>query len=544
MMSDETTTPLPPDIPQSASEEAYYPELDKARNQSVRLIVSIPVLFLLIVLGMGTLLYVYLNALSQRPLVSMDTRDALERAAVFILFLSLVVSLMGSLVGYVLAVQITRPIREMMGTMEVIATGDFTTKLEPIPLGEFGQLGTTFNRMVEQLNHLFSERDRQLRESFGGAHLVVGRDGVVVSADDSARRLLGVDPQDLVGTSLFDPSSRIPILQYNPRLLDTLAKLIRSATSSEPLSNPVPVRGTGGRQQARYLVSAVLLESSGGDINERILVILRDISGIYNFYDQIQRADRLAAIGTLATGIAHEIRNPLASIRGMTQLLHEMEGSNSSDGAPDSIGYHERILREVDRLDKLIAGIMDFAQTGETPFEEVRINDLVREAVETSCYSLTESGQAVELEVNLDERMPPCVMQADRIRQALLNIVLNALQHCVETEAGPVKVETSYDLGVVRPVTIVVSNPCAELDETTRERIFEPFYTSKAEGTGLGVPIAYQAVTMNGGTMELEYEGGVVRFVVRLPRDGSSNQSSSRIIPRFHTPLPIQTSRY
>lgn len=442
MANEAHETPVPPDSGRATTgDEGYYPRLDQARDQSVRLIVSIPVLFLLIVLGMGALLYVYLNALSQRPLVTTDTRDALERAAVFILFLSLVVSLMGSLVGYVLAVQITRPIREMMGTMEAIATGDFSTKLEPIPLGEFGQLGSTFNRMVEQLDHLFKERDRQLRESFGGAHLIVDRSGIVISADDSARRLLGVAPQDLIGKSLLDPSSRIPIIQRNPRLLDTLARLLAGANVSEPLSNPVAVRGSEGRQQARFLASSVLLESVGEDQGERILVVLRDISGIYNFYDQIQRADRLAAIGTLATGIAHEIRNPLASIRGMAQLLHEMEGGN--DGEPSSTsGYHERILREVDRLDKLVTGIMDFAQTGEAPFEEADLNTLLQEAVESGKYSLPEGTEKARVEFRLEPNIPKGFYQADKLRQALPNLVLNAFQHCQEIGRGPVRIES------------------------------------------------------------------------------------------------------
>ncbi|MCC5876004.1 MAG: HAMP domain-containing protein [Candidatus Sumerlaeia bacterium] len=541
MANEAHETPVPPDSGRATGEEPYYPRLDQARDQSVRLIVSIPVLFLLIVLGMGALLYVYLNALSQRPLVSTDTRDALERAAIFILFLSLVVSLVGSLVGYVLAVQITRPIREMMGTMEAIATGDFSTKLEPIPLGEFGQLGSTFNRMVEQLDHLFQERDRQLRDSFGGAHLIVDRSGIVISADDSARRLLGVAPQILIGKSLMDPSSQIPIIQRNPRLLETLDRLVKGANVAEPLSNPVAVRGSEGRQQARFLVSSVLLESVGKDQGERILVTLRDISGIYNFYDQIQRADRLAAIGTLATGIAHEIRNPLASIRGMAQLLHEMEDKNDekSDRGP---GYHERILREVDRLDKLIAGIMDFAQTGETPFEDVDLNVLLREAAESGKYCLPEGAAAVGVEFRLEPNIPRGYYQADRLRQAFLNLILNAFQHCQEIGRGPVRIESEYEVGGNRPVRIIISNPGAPLDESVRERIFEPFYTSKAEGTGLGVPIAYQAINMNGGTLELESGSGEIRFTIRLPRDGSSTQSSSRIIPRFHTPVPETTS--
>jgi signal transduction histidine kinase len=98
------------------------------------------------------------------------------------------------------------------------------------------------------------------------------------------------------------------------------------------------------------------------------------------FYEQIQRADRLAAVGTLATGIAHEIRNPLASIRGMVQLLAEA----GPEGVGSSTEYTTRILREVDRLEKLISGIMDFANKEGSPPEEVDINALLTEVVESA----------------------------------------------------------------------------------------------------------------------------------------------------------------
>lgn len=531
---------LPPGRDDGVGEAQPMRQLDDARSQSVRLIVSIPVLFLLTVLGMGSLLYVYLNALSQRPMLSTEAALALERAALFILLLSIVVSLFASLIGYILARQITRPIRDMMGTMEQIALGDFTTKLEPIPLGEFGLLGSSFNNMVEQLDSLFKERDRQLRESFGGAHLIVDRGGTVYSADDSVRRLLGISPSNLLGAGLFDPATRVPMLTRNPRLLDVLEGLVRKATPGQPRNRTVAVRGAEGLGQARYLATTILLDSPV-ETGDRVLLVLRDISGVFHFYEQIQRADRLAAIGTLATGIAHEIRNPLASIRGMVQLLGEIEQERAAgDTGEESPGYHQRILREVDRLDKLVKGIMEFAQAAESPITETDLNALVREAVECSRYSLDAGGDSVQVSYSLAEDMPPTIYQADRLRQALINLSMNALQHTLEMGGGTVRVATRYNVGNVKPVQILIANPGDPLDERQRERIFEPFYTSKPEGTGLGLPIAYQAISMNAGALELECEDGEICFHVRLPRDCTASQGSSPIIPRFHTPMPPQ----
>ena len=152
-----------------------YPIFDRARERSVRLVISIPVLILLIVLGPGTFLYGYLNNIAREPVVSDLARNRIERVADVALWLSIGIGLIASVIGYIVARQIVRPIKELRETMEAISEGDFTTKIHPLQLGEFGQLGTTFNRMVEQLNRLFQERDRQLRETFNGAHLVVDR---------------------------------------------------------------------------------------------------------------------------------------------------------------------------------------------------------------------------------------------------------------------------------------------------------------------------------------------------------------------------------
>jgi nitrogen fixation/metabolism regulation signal transduction histidine kinase len=533
---DAPTNPFSAEAPADLATRAY-PELDKARVRSVRLIVSIPVLFLLVVLGSGASLYVYLMNLSHAPTLTPAAADSLESAALLILLLSIFISLIASVVGYILARQIVIPIRQLTQTMDSIAEGNFSSRVSAPPLGEIGQLGSSFNRMVEQLNSLFEERDRQLRESFGGAHLLVDRSGLVLSADEAVRRILGIAPVAIIYRNLLDPSSEIGLIARNPRLLAALAELIQKAAHGQPISKPILVRGTNPGDPTRLLLSAVQLEFEDPR-QERILLEMRDVSGIYNFYEQIQRADRLAAIGTLATGIAHEIRNPLASIRGMVQLMAETAAENpETDRHP---GYHARILREVDRLEKLITDIMDFAHAGDSAPEEVNLNQLLFEACEAARYKLGEVRACVDLRLCLDEDLPTTILMADRVRQAILNLVLNAFEHAASIGRGPVRVTSQVDTADTnRPILLTIANPGEPLDDITRERIFEPFYTSKPEGTGLGVPIAYQTILANRGTLELQCEEGEIRFLVRFPRDMQGSRSASRIVPRFHTPPPM-----
>ncbi|MCC6546437.1 HAMP domain-containing protein [Candidatus Sumerlaeota bacterium] len=507
-------------------------DLDRARTRSVRLIISIPVITLLAALAPATLIYAYLMEFTGTVALSNTQQDVIERAALSMLLVSTLFSVVSGLVGYILAREIVSPIKDVVRTMESLAEGDFSTKLKPIQLGEFGQLGMTFNRMVDQLNTLFAERDRQLRESFGGAHLVLDHAGAIVQADQSTKRVLGVNPGDLTGQNLLDGSAGIPLLHTNPVLLRALRELTEESREGRTASRSLLLRNEGV-SAVRYLISVLFLEGTEG-AGPRYLVEMRDITGIAGFYEQMQRADRLAAIGTLATGIAHEIRNPLASIRGMVQLLEEsnLDQENPMPGSAQT-DFHQRIQREVDRLEKLVAGIMNFAQAVETPVEEVNISALLRDVVHSARLQAGEGAEAVEVEWDLDTQMPTAMLQAERLRQALHNLAINAFQHCIAHKRSPIRIQTMYlAVNSQRPIIICIANPGEAIDEAMRERLFEPFFTTKPEGTGLGLPIAYQTIRANGGILELECEDEEVQFWIRLPVESSVQRSDSKAVKR------------
>lgn len=512
---------------------ARFPELDRARTRSVRLIISIPVLTLLIVLGSSTVLYVYLMDFAEAPSLSTAAKETIERAALTVLLISTFISALSGVVGYLFARQIVKPIKDVVKTMDALAEGDFSTKLKPIQLGEFGQLGMTFNRMVDQLNKLFEERDRQLRESFGGAHMVLDQKGTVTQVDQSAARLFGRDASELMGTNLLGAESEVPLLRRNPLLLRALRELIEESRSGHTANRSVTIRDEQGNAAARYLVTTLCLEGDHGTA-PRFLLEVRDITGIAGFYEQMQRADRLAAIGTLATGIAHEIRNPLASIRGMVQLLAE-SSTEGPDGLPEVVQaeYHTRIQKEVDRLEKLVAGIMDFSQAAETPLEEVDIGIMLREVIHSAELQAGEGADKVGVEWDLDIQLPQARLQAERLRQALHNLAINAFQHCLAHAVGPIRVQTLFlPVNNQRPIIICIANPGEAIEEPMRERLFEPFFTTKPEGTGLGLPIAYQTISANGGILELECEDGEIQFWIRLPIEVVTHRSDSKIVPK------------
>lgn len=490
------------------------PELDRARARSVRLVISIPVLSMLAVLGSGTVVYNYLIEVGDSYFFFPATRDNIQRAAITVLWFSIGISIASAMLGYVLARSIVRPIKDLIRQMDaIISEGDLAgMQVEPIRLGELGQLGSTFNRMVEQLNRLFEERDRQLSESLGGGHLVVDGKGVVLRADEAAARLLNTPVDKLLKCNVVAANTGVVLLRENPRLHQLLTESVGNALAGRSSSRAITVRNARQEQIGRYLVSSLKLETGEGE-GAHVMLEIRDITSIARFYEQIQRADRLAAVGTLATGIAHEVRNPLASIRGMTQLLAEMSHADR-----ETWDYHQRILKEVDRVEKLIEGVMEFARTEDSAPEDIDLNQFLRDCVENCRMRLGEAADDFSITWRCEPCLPPVRLREERIRQALLNLITNALQHAHQIGNRALRVETYYNPEEAqRPVAICIANPGEAIDEQARERLFEPFYTTKPEGTGLGLPIAYQAVTSNGGTLDLECIDGEVRFWVMLP---------------------------
>jgi signal transduction histidine kinase len=237
--------------------------------------------------------------------------------------------------------------------------------------------------------------------------------------------------------------------------------------------------------------------------------------------DIIHRAGRLSAIGTLAAGIAHEIRNPLVSIQTFFQLapqrLHDEEFLTT---------FLKLTEGEVRRICDLITELLNFARSPTHSFEEIRIEDEVERIL------VLLSPQARKQQISLERgHVVAAVILADvdQIRQVLINIVLNAIQ---ATEAGgTVTIEARrIEKAGICYVQLEVRDTGVGIPASVREDIFNPFFTTKAKGTGLGLAIANQIIIEHGGFIGFESEvGSGTRFFVNLPPvDGAEEGLSSK----------------
>ena len=210
---------------------------------------------------------------------------------------------------------------------------------------------------------------------------------------------------------------------------------------------------------------------------------------------------RLAVLGEMSSVIAHELRNPLASLKGNAQLLAERLPADGRERRKA-----ERIVLEAQRLETLSGDLLDFSRSGPIERKETDPAALLRAAAE--------SVDASRIALSLDQAPARFPLDADRVRQALVNLLTNAVQASPEATPATARVALEGDR-----LAFVVSDRGPGIPPEDLERIFEPFYTTRPTGTGLGLAVAQRIVRMHGGTLTAANDpGGGASFRMAIPR--------------------------
>jgi len=233
-----------------------------------------------------------------------------------------------------------------------------------------------------------------------------------------------------------------------------------------------------------------------------------------------QSADRASYVGLLASGLAHEIRNPLNAMGMNLQMLEEeLDGAGVSDGT-DLSELLESNKSEITRLERLVNNFLAYARPAQPRFDRCNLNDVVSEVLRFLEVDFRLSD--VRVEADLAQLLPTIDLDETLFKQALINLLVNARQ--VLKGGGTVKVTTRA--GATGEVILEIADDGPGIPAEIKERIFEVFFSSRGGGTGLGLPIARQIVNRHGGTIDVETaEGRGTTFRIRLPRRQSTTLS-------------------
>ncbi len=246
--------------------------------------------------------------------------------------------------------------------------------------------------------------------------------------------------------------------------------------------------------------------------------------------DLLVQSEKLAALGEMAARIAHEIKNPLTVIGGFAARLARKEKGGGRHNTPTA-RYAEIILGEVKRLERTVQQTLYFSREAMPEFRPVDINAEIRDVLGMSRDELEERG--IEKEVDLSEGIPEIVVAPDQIRQVLWNLLSNAIQ--AMGEGGKLTLVTrpaSEDEG--DGVVFRVGDTGGGIPHDVVHNIFNPFFTTKPKGTGLGLPIVHAIVQNHGGTIQLDNrEGEGVTFSIFLPRVPKEKGAGIRILEQM-----------
>lgn len=262
-------------------------------------------------------------------------------------------------------------------------------------------------------------------------------------------------------------------------------------------AQPVQREGPHPRWGGYYHFFAFPVVNPTGSL-ERVVYYEKDATETRKLEQRLQQSDRLKALGTLAAGIAHEIRNPLATINFNTQLL-----SRELQLDPAQRQMFEDVASEVRKIDRIVQQVLHFARPKEPQFLPHGLNEIVSYCLDLAKVHLRKGN--VDVVMHLGRDIPLVVMDFNQISQVIMNLILNAIE--AMPHGGRIALKTLLQKDPPSLVLEVTDNGPGILAED-RERVFDPFFTRKPEGTGLGLSISRQILDNHGAFIEVDSTPG------------------------------------
>ena len=336
--------------------------------------------------------------------------------------------------------------------------------------------------------------------SFPDLILVIGLKGTYTFVSPRIRELLGYGPEQLMGKSVDDPEHSWPELA---RLYHTVATGETSRASCE-----YAARHQNGDARTMLGMASPLLDAEGKPAG--VIISVRDVTTEKKLERQIIQSERLAAMGQMIGGFAHELNNPLTSILGMAELLQD---GGVSEGARKQVTILQQQAR---RAAEIVQNLQFFARPPAPGRSQVDLNELVQRILQMQAYPLRKSNITVDF---LPETSLPSVeVDPNQLMQVFLNLMLNAEQAIRETrDKGTIRVRLGRNAD---SVWVVFQDDGPGIAPENLTHIFDPFFTTKrpGRGTGLGLSICKTVLREHGGNIEVaSAPGGGAAFTITLP---------------------------
>lgn len=436
--------------------------------------------------------YIWANELSE------DIRIQAERLD-FNILIVLSVGLLLSLLMIVLAS------RRFSASIDVITQGldnlaqDHTTRLPTLP-GEMGKISRSVNTLAQTLRETQTLNDLIIENAADGV-IAVDKQGRVSTMNPAAEQITGYPLQELLGkpySGIFQGTD------FDSPVLETL----QQGTGHVALEISFPAR----ERTIEISVTTSQIHNAQGELIGA-LVIFSDLTARKERQRRQAQTERLATLGELMAGVAHEVRNPLTAIKGYAQILKQ------HDLQPMHQQYLAVILKEIDSINRVIQQLLDFARPRHGHWQPVNLNQLLEE-----CLVLIQTA-GVEARIDFSTEFDPTLtaieVDGELLKQVLLNMLINAVQAI--TTRGHIAIRTlAWD--EAHQAVEIRDDGCGIAPEC-QKKIFDPFFTTKASGTGLGLALSQRIINAHQGDIQLVSEPGHgAIFTIILPLHSQGTQ--------------------
>jgi PAS domain S-box-containing protein len=415
-----------------------------------------------------------------------DLQPLLNRALIFsaiLIFMSLLLA--AGLSNFAL-----RPLEAIGKRLDAMTGGPEPSTEHEVPAGsdEFGAVNTKIDRLGRQMRdvkEVFSALKENLDQIMGTLQdglILFTKDARIVLVSASAERFVGKQRGEMLGQSVedvFNDSTRLGQI-----VLDSFA-----------LRRPVPQREIELDRGRRIQLSLDFIAESGEQLGA--LLTMRDSESVRQIENEIELSRRLAAIGRLTSGVAHEVKNPINSIVVHLEVLRE----KLLQVDPETKRHMDVIGSEIHRLDRVVKTLVDFTRPVELKLTEIDLRQIVDDVVALSAPEAQRQG--VTISATLDPDPLLARVDADLIKQALLNVVLNGVQ--AMPHGGPLKVMADR---IGETARIIVEDQGEGIPPEVRDKIYNLYFTTKKSGSGIGLAMTYRVMQLHNGALDFDSEPG------------------------------------
>ncbi|MDD8012079.1 MAG: ATP-binding protein [Acidobacteriota bacterium] len=438
-------------------------------------------------------------------------RDPVKNTYILLfLFITILIIFSASWLGFYLAKGITVPIEKLIAATSEIAKGNLDVRIDYAAEDEFNTLINEFNRMASDLkenNDKLNRRTIQLRhrrsyietilKNITSGVMALNSRGEIIAINPEAARMLSLDVETATRknyTAVISETIYQDVRELIGKALETRFKLIEKEIDV--------------KLQGKYINMAVKVTQLRNPINSRfagLLVVLTDLT-------ELIKAQRMLVWREVAKRIAHEIKNPLTPIQISSQrILRSLDQPPEKFRAivEDSLNI---ILQELDSIKNLAEEFGNFARLPEIKFSQGDVNEILEKLVSvyTSVY------QNVQFKVRLDVDLPPLIkLDVEQIKRVFINIIDNALQ--VMDNQGEIEIATHFNTES-KFITVEIADSGPGISDEDKQKVFQPYFSKKSSGTGLGMAIAYNIVEEHNGMIAInDNQPRGARFVIELP---------------------------